>query len=454
MPVDWTFENAAHLLRRAGFGASVEQVEAAVAMGQDAAIDALFVADPTPDALPFAKPSTAELQGWWLHRMATTSAPLVEKLALFFHGHFATAASKVKKKAWMHRQNATLRALALGRFRDLLHAMARDPALLRFLDNQLNVKKSPNENFARELQELFTTGVLDPAGQANYTEKDVSECARAFTGWTVRDGEFFFDESQHDAGTKTFKGVTAKLDGGDVLDLLAHDAATARRLAQKLWSFFAWPIGLAHPLAAELAGVYLAADTDVATVLKHLFRHDAFYSDEAKRGAVRSPAEFVVVALRGLRAQFSPSPSKWIALGKQVAEMGQALFEPPSVFGWPGGGTWVELSGMLERLVAANRIAEHRATKPSAGFAFDPAALLGPVEDWPALDAAAVVDAVLAALGPLAARATTRQALIDYAGDGAVDAAFVDCKVRGLIALALCSPEYQLAAGATEEASQ
>ncbi len=453
MAPPWNFENAAHLLRRAGFGATKETIEAAVLAGMSDTIDSLFVPDPVSDDLPFEKPSTIDLQGWWLHRMVTTSAPFLEKLVLFFHDHFATAASKVKKKPWMHQQNRTLRSHALGRFRDLLRAMVRDPALLVFLDNQLNVKKSPNENLARELQELFTTGVVGSNGQPNYTEKDVSECARALTGLTVVKGEFVFDATLHDDGMKTFKSVSAKFDADAVVDLLANDPSTAKRLVKRLWSFFAFPIGSKDPLVAELAGVYLAADTDLRALLKAMFRHDAFYSPAAKAGAVRCPAEFVVVALRGLGATLSDVPSKWGALGKQVAAMGQALFEPPSVFGWPGGNTWVELAGLQQRLVVASSIANHRA-KGSSSYSYDPAALLGPEEGFTSLDADAVVTGVLDALGPLIVRPTTRAALVEYALDGAqsltIDAEFIDRKVRGLIALAMSTAEYQLALGSVE----
>jgi uncharacterized protein (DUF1800 family) len=451
MPAPWNYENAAHLLRRAGFGATPAAIDAAVAAGLEATVESLLVPDATSDALPFADPATVDLQGWWLHRMVTTTSPLQEKLVLFFHDHFATAVSKVKKKPWLHRQNQTLRNGAFGKFKTLLAAMIRDPALLVFLDNQLNVKKSPNENFARELQELFTLGVKNANGSPNYSEKDVAECARAFTGYGVKQGEFEFDPAKHDAGTKTFRGVTAKLNGDQIAALLADDPATARRLARKLWSYFAYPIGLSNSIAAELAGVYLASDTAVASVLRAMFRHDAFYSAQAKQGLVRQPAEFLVVALRGLGATLSPSPSKWRKLAKVVTAMGQSLFDPPSVFGWPGGGTWVELAGMQQRIVAAEWVADHRAKGAGADFTFDPAALLGDETGWSTFDASAVVDRVLGALGPLEVTSSTRFALESYAADWAhgvtVDAKFVDRKVRGLIALALSTAEYQIAYG-------
>jgi uncharacterized protein (DUF1800 family) len=451
MPIAWNSENAAHLLRRAGFGASRARIDAAVEAGLEATVDSLFVADPTPDTIPWSKPSTLQLQGWWLARMVTTTAPLHERVVLFFHEHFATAVSKVKKKPLVFAQNRLLRQKALGKFRNLLRSMVRDPALLLFLDNQSNVVASPNENFARELMELFSLGVNGANGGPNYTEFDVSECSRAFTGYTVKNGEFTFDASQHDSGTKTFRGVTGKLDGDQIATMLAEDPATARRLAQKLWSHFAHPAGLKHPVVAELAGVYLAADTDIETMLRQMFTHEAFYSAAAKAGVIRSPTEFVVVALRGLSAKPSSSPAQWTKLGQRVASMGQALFDPPSVFGWPGGTTWVELSGMQRRVEVASWLAEQRSSGSSSPVSFDPSALLGLEDEWPHLDAQGVVDRVLDALGPLVVKPSTRVALLDYVTSVKpqieVDVHFIDRKVRGLIALAMASPEYQLALG-------
>lgn len=451
MTVDWNFENAAHLLRRAGFGASRARIVEAVEAGLDATVESLLVTDPTPDTLFTDDPSTLDLQAFWFHRMVTTTSPLSEKLVLFFHDHFATAVSKVKKKPLLHRQNQVFRKRAFGKFRALLLEMIEDPALLLFLDNQSNVKASPNENFARELQELFTLGVKNGNGNPNYTEKDVAECARAFTGYGVVKGEFVYDPAQHDDGTKTFRGVTGKLDGKQVATLLANDPATARRLSKKLWSWFAFPAGLSHPAIVELAGVFLATDGEIASVLRAMFRHDAFYSEESKRGIVRSPAEFLVVALRGLGAKLATTPSKWRNLGKKSTAMGQSLFDPPSVFGWPGGNTWVELAGLQQRVAAAEWIADHRKKGTDPDFTFDPAALLGDELEWSSLDATGVVDRVLDALGPLVVTASTRFALESYAADWAVgveiDANFIDRKVRGLIALALSTPEYQVAYG-------
>lgn len=448
MAAPWNHENAAHLLRKAAFGGRPEEVEQAVALGKEGAVQHLLAAVPEPDPIPQAALKLARMQGWWIVRMATTAAPLREKLALFLHDHFATGLSKVKKKALMHAQNQKLRALGLGRFRDLLRAMARDPALLLWLDNHLNVKASPNENFARELMELFSTGVADAKGDAHYTEKDVSECARAFTGWTVVGDAFQFSAADHDFGTKKFKGVTANFDGGDVVDLLAADAATARRLAAKLWSFFAFPIELDDPLAIELANVYLAHDTALEPMLRHLFLHDAFYAEPAHGAVVKSPAEFLASALHLLGVELSQAPKLWKRIGLAATALGQALFEPPSVFGWPGGTTWVEVAGLHQRLVAATWIAAARPGKKQA-VTFDPAPLLGDPAEWSALGGADVVARVLAALGPLDAHPSTVAALVEYVAEGLdsfeLTPAIVDQKVRGAVALALASPEFQLA---------
>jgi uncharacterized protein (DUF1800 family) len=231
MVVTWNEENAAHLLRRAGFGPRPPEVASAVKKGMAKTIAGLFKPWKKSDKLP-KKPKTdslEDLQAWWLRRMLATKSPLIEKMALFWHNHFATALSKVERLPLMHQQNRTLRKLAVGKFSTLCLALARDPAMVIWLDNISNIASDPNENFARELMELFTTGVLDAAGQPNYTETDVQESARAFTGWTLDDKfKFVFDPANHDFGTKTFRGQTANFDGTDIVAMLVVDPATAR----------------------------------------------------------------------------------------------------------------------------------------------------------------------------------------------------------------------------------
>ncbi len=452
--IDWNHENAAHLLRRAGFGGRPDEIDAAVAQGLDATIDELFAPDPVADDLPPDVSKLRKLQGWWIARMVETSSPLRERLTLFFHNHFATGFSKGGPAGRMHRQNQTLRTLGLGRFRDLVLAIARDPAMLFWLDNRTNVKGNPNENFARELMELFTTGVVGQDGQPIYTELDVSEGARAFTGWTTVGGEFVFDPSLHDGKSKTFLGTTGNLDGTDVIDVLAYHPATARRIPMKLIAHFARPIDLDDPVLDEFEALYFAHDTAIEPLLRHLFAHGFFYDAASKRSLVKGPAELLVGALRVLGAEVSGKASRQKKLGRIVENMGQALFEPPSVFGWDEGLAWVEAAGLHQRAIAAQWIADKTKGNPkSHPVKLDLVALFGDPFEWPGLDAAAVVARILDRLGPIDAAPATVAALVEYLETDAkgepapfvLTTKSIEKKGRGLLALALSLPEFQVA---------
>ena len=450
LAVTWNAANAAHLYRRAGFGATPKQIDKALAKGFEPTLAALLKPDkPQPKA---GKPSTNDLwrlQTWWLDRMVKGQHPLSDRMALFWHNHFATANSKVQNLKWMHRHVKLLRDNGLGNFRTLVDGVSRDPAMLVWLDNWQNFADSINENYARELMELFTTGVLDKTGAPNYTEADIVAVARAFTGWTLSDGEFFFAEWGHDHGLKSFKGMTGDLDGTDILDSLVTDPATAQRLAMKLWSHFAFPIALDDPLADELAAVYLATGGEIAAMVEALFRHDAFWSDEAKRALVKGPVEWFVGSLRLLGAK--PRKSHPYELGGALQSMGQAVYSPPSVFGWNEGLSWVATSGLLERADTAEWMADAR--DKWAPVTFKPEKLLGKPKEWAALDVPTLVALLLETLDLRDASASTVAALEEYAAadvDGSpttvvVDTEYVDVKVRGMLALILSSPEYQMA---------
>jgi uncharacterized protein (DUF1800 family) len=455
MVVTWNEENAAHLLRRAGFGPRPPEVASAVKKGMAKTIAGLFKPWKKSDKLP-KKPKTdslEDLQAWWLRRMLATKSPLIEKMALFWHNHFATALSKVERLPLMHQQNRTLRKLAVGKFSTLCLALARDPAMVIWLDNISNIASDPNENFARELMELFTTGVLDAAGQPNYTETDVQESARAFTGWTLDDKfKFVFDPANHDFGTKTFRGQTANFDGTDIVAMLVVDPATARRLAWKSWSFFAYETTLDDPVLDPLVAAYLANDTSITALLKAIFEKDEFYSATAKRARVKSPAELLVGALRQLGAKISKSDTGVFEAANAMQALGQSIFEPPTVFGWKEGLQWISTNGLLERLRLAETIADAR-TSEGAGFVWNPAKLLGPKKKQAALTAADVVAAVLGALSQsdaLQATVATLESYLQTDENGQpvtffVEPASIDVKVRGLVALILSSPEYQIA---------
>ena len=449
MPVEWNSENAAHLLRRAGFAATAKDVKKALKKGHSKTVSGLFKRDKKPDKLKKGKEfeSFRDMQEWWIGRMRTTSSPLIEKLTLFFHNHFATSAEKVSRSR-MHLLNRTLREHCLGRFEDLVLEICRDPAMLVWLDNNSNGKDSPNENFARELMELFTTGVLDKDGNPNYTEDDVVAAARAFTGWSVDGDEFEFNDWNHDYGQKTFRGQTGDLDGGDVVANLLADSATARRLSMKLWSFFAYDVDLSHVRVDELEQVFFANDGRVEPMLRHIFLHDDFFSSEAKYARVKSPIEWFVGLMRLLGAKVQNN--KWHKIEHDLEDLGQSVFRPPSVFGWDEGLGWVETSALLERARFAEDLTSSR--DKDDVIKWSPKKLLGKKKAFKKYDAGQTADVLLAGLGPMEVSSTTRDALVAYLQadpDGlpapfVLDEETIDRKVRGFVSIALSLPEYQV----------
>ena len=440
--VTWDYAAAAHLLRRAGFGASRKEIEKAVRRGQAATVNRLLHFKPS-NALPKKKDDLGKAQRWWLLRMLGGAPALQEKLVLFWHGHFATSVSKVDNAEMMIRQNGLFRAMAAGKFRDLLVAVSKDPAMIIWLDGIYNTKESPNENYAREVMELFSLGVVNEAGQPNYTQTDVVEAARAFTGYSIDSGEFSFHPDEHDDGVKTVLGLTGTLSGDDVSIHLAGLTQCARFLAKKLWTFFAYPNPETGVIDA-LAQAYLANDTDIASVLRAMFLRDEFYSARARTERVSPPVEFVVATLRAVKAKTNGD-----RLNYSLDTMGQDLFNPPNVAGWPGGLAWMTSVRQLERFDFAWAVARARGHEHFLATSTKP--LLEGIVKNPT--AAQVVDHVLETLGPIDAPAAARAELAKYLttgnnGDPLVvdlkDEDFVDAKVRGLAGLALTLPEAQL----------
>src|SRR6516225_5180186 len=298
---------AAHLLRRAGFGAPAAQVAAAVEKGLDETLDDLFV-DTDDEEQEFQRTFNAingklvnagdpgVCQSWWVYRMLSTRVPLREKLTLFWHGHFATSIHKVGDTLLMLQQIDTLRRLGFGSFRELVVAIARDPAMIVWLDGEANNKEHPNENFARELMELFTCGI------GNSTERDVLEPARAFSGWHRAGTEFSFNAAEHDHGVKKILGRRGKFDGGDVIDLLMAQPATPRFIARKLLRFFASPNPF-DDVVAEAAELYDRTQLNTRLFLRELFQSRYFYSDDCLRTRIASPVEFVVGTVRTLNVR-------------------------------------------------------------------------------------------------------------------------------------------------------
>ena len=377
-------DDARHLLARTGFGPTAAEVASYAGLTRAEAVERILsgvrrTAVTTPpatatDTAPLRPPrgddtpvaerqafvrqqarETLELRAWWVEEMLVTPSPLTERMTLFWHNHFVSAQPKVRVSRLMYRQNATLREHAVGRFDDLLHAIGRDAAMVIYLDGAQNRRGAPNENFAREVMELFTLG------EGRYGERDVREAARAFTGTVVvpETGAVVFRPRQHDGGSKTVLGRTGRFDGDAVLDILLAEPATATHLTTRLWREFVSPDP--DPVVVErLAGRFRASDYDIAGLLRDLLTDDAFYAERHRGVLVKSPIELVVGSLR----QLGIAPPATLPFAIAAAGMGQALFAPPNVKGWPGGLQWIDATSLLARRQFLDRLVrvDERAT--------------------------------------------------------------------------------------------
>jgi len=338
-----------HLLRRAGFGVSAADAEEYRALGYRGAVRRLLDELDTPAPAPpagFDPYEPGAIQQVWLDRMVGGGAPLAEKLALFWHGHFATSDAKIQEPLLMWRQYELFRTHGAQRFGGLVEQVSRDVAMVRWLDGNANRKGHANENYARELQELFTLGI------GNYTEADVREVSRAFTGWGSRHHDFVYSEEYHDHGEKTVHGQSGDFDGGDVVRILCALPACHRFIAAKLLAFFSH----GDPTPAEvndLALVLEETDGDIRAALFVLFLSPSFLDENRYRALVKSPVEVLVGGLRATGATETPL---WVH--GALERMGQILFRPPSVKGWPSGTAWLTSSAVVERAKAARRLAE------------------------------------------------------------------------------------------------
>ena len=371
----WNYVTAAHLLNRAGFGGPLAEIQQLFQLGPDQAVARLLdyerIPDPTPNPI-WAKPDPnrrerivamrkageeerrrmqreerqtqreqiMELRGWWLQRMAKGPRPLQEKMVLFWHGHFATSVEKVRDSYLMWRQNELFRRLATGNWLQLLVEVAKDPAMLIWLDQAQSRKQHPNENFAREVMELFTLG------EGHYTEKDITEAARALTGWSYdRETQKFVERLFfHDNGEKTVLGKTGDLDGQDVLEQIVAQPQAARFITAKLWNYFAGqpPTG---DLTAALAAVFRKNGNSFKPVLRAMFRSEEFYDASLVRTQVKSPVQWLVGTVRMLETELPPPLACW----SLTRNLGQDLFAPPNVKGWDGGLTWITTNTLLAR---------------------------------------------------------------------------------------------------------
>jgi uncharacterized protein (DUF1800 family) len=377
---DWNYDKAAHLLNRAGFGGTPSEIQKLADLGPEKAVDSLVYFESIPD--PTRNPEWAkadpeqrkalqemrkapeakrkelrrqqqktqreelqELRFWWLQRMAFGPRPLQEKLALFWHGHFATSYQKVKNSYYMWRQNEIFRRYGSGNWLGLLTAVSRDPAMLIWLDQAQSRKAHPNENFAREVMELFTLG------EGHYTEKDVTEAARALTGWSLDrlNQEYIYRPRLHDDGIKTVLGKTGNLSGDDVLQIITSQPQSSRFITRKLWVFFGND-NQSEELAEALAACFNANHKNFKPLLKTIFLSEEFYAPDVVRQQVKSPVQWLVESVRLLERELPPPQLSINAL----RTLGQDLLMPPNVKGWDGGLSWITTNNLLNRYNYAN----------------------------------------------------------------------------------------------------
>ncbi len=386
-PIDkqrWNFETAAHLLNRAGFGGTPAEIQGLADLGPLGAVLYLVDYEKIPDSFPnpeWAKPDPdraerlkqqrnadpdtrkqmqqeeqrterqrmVELKEWWLQRMATGTRPLQEKMTLFWHGHFATSMEKVRDAYLMWKQNELFREQATGIWFRMLVDVAKDPAMLIWLDQAQSRKEHPNENFAREVMELFTLG------EGHYTEKDVTEAARALTGWTYdRANEEFVNRPRlHDTGLKTVLGRTADLTGEEVLSLIVSQPQASRFITAKIWNFFAGEYP-SEQLNTAFADLFRASGGHFKPLLTAMFHSEEFYADNIVRNQVKSPVQWLVGSVRVLER---PLPPAFVSFAI-TRNLGQDLFAPPNVKGWDGGISWITTNNLLARYNEAALLAQ------------------------------------------------------------------------------------------------
>ncbi len=368
----WNRRLAAHLCRRAGFGASSQELDALVKRSPSELAHsfvenakAASQRDPETDALASAMLATGNsrnLAAWWLYRMlnspwagdqASTTNPLLEKLTLFWHGHFATGAEKVDDAEMMFTQNRLLRRHALGDFGAMTQEISRDPAMLIYLDSTTNRKAHPNENYAREIMELFCLG------EGNYTERDIQELARCFTGWEVRRKKFRFNRYQHDTGAKTILGETGTFTGEEGVEIVLKQKALPRFIARKLVRFFIFDEPTApEQLVEPLAKLLRRSELQIGPVIERILASNIFYSPFAVGRKVRSPVELGIGLLRCLHGS-----SNLDQVAQHLDDIGQAVFYPPNVKGWDGGRTWINTSTLLGRSNLVGELLRNEATR-------------------------------------------------------------------------------------------
>ena len=437
----------AHLMRRAGFGASRDELEAYAAKGYDAVVEELLhPASSQSMSEDLIRRYHQEQSGMigpngpaanWLYYMITTNDPLKEKMALFWHGIFATAYPKLAQGLVLKNQIRMFRRYGKGNFRTLLVELSKDPAMILWLDNHDNHSGAINENYGRELLELFSLGV------GNYTEQDIKECARAFTGWTIGNTEYMdlrarrdsvwpycripwyfeYHPEDHDDGEKEFLGQRGRFNGEDIVDIICQQQATARFLSRHMYHFFVadeppvpqWPYKPPRdPEAIEvLSQAYFDSNYDITSMLRVMFNSGFFQSESSWYEKVKSPAELVAGVLR-LTGEFERPRREIFDRSRQMVFMGQQLNSPPSVEGWHQGTEWVDTGTLVERInFAAEQLGD--LSKPGTEAMIEK--IISDNETG-SVSVERLIDSCLEHLGAISVSEVTRTALVGFASKG------------------------------------
>ncbi len=459
----------AHLLRRAGFGATRDELEACVARGYDAVVeDLLYPSDPQnlpDDIIRRTHVEQSELRlldgagAYWMYRMITSRCPLEEKIALFWHGLFATGYTKLNQAKVLLNQINMFRQNGLGNFATLLVELSKDPAMIIWLDNNDNHKTAINENYGRELLELFSMGI------GNYTEDDIKECARAFTGWTLGNAEymsvrasrdsiwpysriawhFAYREEDHDEGEKTFLGESGNFNGEDIIGIIARQESTARFICTRLFQFFgADEVDEdSEDVIQALMQSYFESGYEIRSVLRTLFHSDYFKSQKARFARVKGPVETVVGAVH--MAGTYRTPTQGVdQLARQCLFMGQGIFQPPSVEGWHEGIEWVDSGSLVERV---NFVGQQLGNVKNPGVRSIIDRLSSEKDgNWSPEE---LVDQCLDLLGPISVSPETHETLVEFASlDGDLHLedreAGSEQRVGDLLRLVTATREFQL----------
>ncbi|MEY3394923.1 MAG: hypothetical protein RL346_1159 [Verrucomicrobiota bacterium] len=497
---EWTRQEARHLLNRAGFGGSPVQIDTFHAMGREGAVKWLLEPEESPDAFPvpdWAQPEAVketlrrvfeeraelrrkketlsseaferqqrelnrrqqqesreqvtESQAWWIRRMLKSSAPLREKMTLFWHDHFATSTQKVRGPFMMIRQNELFREFAFGNFRELTQRIVRDPAMMIYLDVQRSDKKQPNENFAREVMELFTLG------EGHYTEDDVKHAARAFTGYQLDrlSGEVTQSARIWDDGQKTVFGQTGKFNGSDIVKLIFRKPECSEFMARKIWEFFSHEAP-ADALVKRFGKVLRDANYEMKPMLAEMFLSEEFYQPRDMGNQIKCPVQYLVQMLKELEVE--RAPTRWLVDAQ--TQLGQVLFLPPNVAGWDWGKAWINTNTLLARYnIAGNLITGKVDMKsPQRGMMMDAmrerrAERVGNDVTQPDFaniapeskrnETKELVDHLIARFFSIAIPEKARESFVQYA-DSKKGVSFTDKELGELCHLMLSTPYYQL----------